>query len=71
MRAFATRDGRLLWDYDSAHAYRAVNGGAAQGGALDGGGPAVYRDMLFFNSGYGLWGGKPGNVLLAFSLDGK
>jgi polyvinyl alcohol dehydrogenase (cytochrome) len=71
MRAFATRDGRLLWDYDTAHAYRAVNGGAAQGGAMDGGGPAVYRDMLFFNSGYGLWGGKPGNVLLAFSLDGK
>ena len=71
MRAFATRDGRLLWDYDTVHVYRAVNGGTTQGGAIDGGGPAVYRDMVFFNSGYSLWGGRPGNVLLAFSLDGR
>jgi hypothetical protein len=24
--------------------------------------------MLYVASGYGLWGGKPGNVLLAFAL---
>ena len=71
MRAFASRDGRLLWDYNTVHPYRAVNGGTTQGGAIDGGGPAIYRDMVFFNSGYGLWGGRPGNVLLAFSVDGR
>ena len=32
---------------------------------------AVTFNMLFVNSGYGQWGGMPGNVLLAFSVDGK
>jgi len=27
--------------------------------------------MVFFNSGYPTAGGVPGNVLLAFSVDGK
>jgi hypothetical protein len=27
--------------------------------------------MLYVGSGYGLWGGTPGNVLLAYSLDGR
>jgi mono/diheme cytochrome c family protein len=27
--------------------------------------------FLYVNSGYGQWGGMPGNVLLAFSVDGK
>jgi hypothetical protein len=27
--------------------------------------------MVYVNSGYGQWGGMPGNVLLAFSVDGK
>jgi len=27
--------------------------------------------MLYVNSGYGTWGGIPGNALLAFSVDGK
>ena len=34
-------------------------------------GPTVIGGMLFVNSGYGQWGGMPGNVLLAFSVDGK
>lgn len=29
------------------------------------------RGMLYVNSGYGMFGGAPGNVLLAFSVDGK
>jgi hypothetical protein len=32
----------------------------------------VVGGMLFVNSGYAMpWGGMPGNVLLAFSVDGK
>jgi polyvinyl alcohol dehydrogenase (cytochrome) len=27
--------------------------------------------ILYVNSGYGQFGGMPGNVLLAFSIDGK
>ena len=33
--------------------------------------PAIVNGMLFVNSGYGQWGGMPGNVLLVFSVDGK
>jgi hypothetical protein len=27
--------------------------------------------MLYATSGYGAWGGAPGNVLLAYSVDGR
>ena len=35
------------------------------------GGPAVVHGMVFVNSGYGQWGGKPGNMLLAFFSEMK
>ena len=44
---------------------------AGRGGSLDGPGPAIAGGMLFVNSGYRTAGGMPGNVLLAFSVDGK
>jgi hypothetical protein len=43
----------------------------AHGGSFDGGGPAIANGMLITTSGYGFVGGKAGNVLLAFSVDGK
>jgi polyvinyl alcohol dehydrogenase (cytochrome) len=43
----------------------------ATGGSLDMGGPVLAGGMLFVNSGYGRLVGKPGNVLLAFSVDGR
>lgn len=51
--------------------YQAVNGVKAKGGALDGPGPVVVGGMLYVNSGYGIFGEMPGNVLLAFAVDGK
>ena len=45
-----------------------VNGVTAHGGALDGSGQTIVDGMLFVNSGYALWGGRPENVLLAFSV---
>jgi polyvinyl alcohol dehydrogenase (cytochrome) len=48
-----------------------VNGAPGRGGSLNGAGPAVAGGMLFTNSGYVNPGGMPGNVLLAFSVDGK
>jgi len=72
IRAYSTKDGKVLWDYNTAHAYRAVNGVAdARGGSVDSAGPIVAGGKLFVVSGYPLWGGKPGNVLLAFSVDGR
>ena len=41
------------------------------GGSIDGPGAAVSDGMLFVNSGYPTAGGMSGNVLLAFSVDGK
>ncbi|HKW54894.1 MAG TPA: PQQ-binding-like beta-propeller repeat protein [Stellaceae bacterium] len=71
LRAYAAADGRIVWDVDTAHAYRTVNGVAAHGGSLDGPGAVVVGGMLYVNSGYAFLGTMPGNVLLAFSVDGK
>jgi polyvinyl alcohol dehydrogenase (cytochrome) len=69
LRAYATLNGALLWDYDTAHAYQAVNALPTDGGSLDLGGAVVADGMLYVNSGYGRLIGKPGNALLAFSVD--
>ena len=71
LRAYATGDGRIVWDVDTAVEYQAVNGVKAKGGSLDGPGPTVVGGTLYVNSGYGMFGEMPGNVLLAFSVDGK
>ena len=34
-------------------------------------GPIIAGGMVFFSSGYHTNGGMPGNVLLAFSVDGR
>jgi len=67
LRAFATEDGEVLWDFDTAKDYATVNGIQAKGGSLDGAGPVVVGGMIFVNSGYPRNGGMPGNVLLAFA----
>jgi polyvinyl alcohol dehydrogenase (cytochrome) len=71
LRAYATKDGKVLWDYNAAQDYPTVNGVKANGGSFDNGGPTIVGGMLYTNSGYGRWGGMPGNVLLAFSVDGN
>jgi polyvinyl alcohol dehydrogenase (cytochrome) len=71
LRAYSTKDGSILWDFDTVGSYKTVNGVEARGGSMDGGGPAIAGGMVFVNSGYVIWGGMPGNVLLAFSVDGK
>jgi polyvinyl alcohol dehydrogenase (cytochrome) len=67
MRAFASEDGQVIWDFDTARPFPTVNGVTAQGGAIDGPGPVVVNGMLFMTSGYGRFGGAPGNILLAFA----
>jgi len=69
LRAYSTANGKILWDYDTAHEYKAVNGIAAHGGAIDVAGPVVAGGMLFTLSGYPARGGLAGNVLLAFGVD--
>jgi polyvinyl alcohol dehydrogenase (cytochrome) len=71
LRGYAAADGKIVWDFDTVRSYDTVNGITARGGSLDGPGPAIAGGMLFANSGYAGSGGIPGNVLLAFSVDGK
>jgi polyvinyl alcohol dehydrogenase (cytochrome) len=66
LRAFATEDGKLLWDFDTVRDYQTVNGVRGKGGSLDGAGPVIVGGMLFVNSGYARNGAMAGNVLLAF-----
>jgi polyvinyl alcohol dehydrogenase (cytochrome) len=68
LRAYSTRDGKVLWDFDTVRDYDTVNGVKAKGGAIDGPGPIVVNGMVFVNSGYTRMGGIPGNVLLAFEV---
>jgi len=68
LRAYATDDARLLWEFDTMRDYTTVNGVAGHGGAIDGPGPVVVDGMLYANSGYGQWSGVAGNVLLAFEV---
>jgi len=70
LRAFAASDGRLLWDLDTLRDFETVNKVKAHGGSINATGAVVAGGMLFVNSGYGSLG-LPGNVLLAFSVDGK
>jgi polyvinyl alcohol dehydrogenase (cytochrome) len=65
VRAYATTNGSVLWDFDTVKPFTTLNGVEANGGALDAGGPTVAGGMLFVNSGYGLYGGQAGNVLIA------
>lgn len=69
LRAYSTLDQSLLWEVDTTRDYSAVNGVPARGGAIDGPGPVVVNGMLYTTSGYGRWGGRPGNVLLAYGLE--
>ena len=65
LRAYSTESGQIVWAFDT------VNKVKARGGAIDVGGPAVAEGMILTTSGYPTFGGRGGNVLLAFSVDGR
>ena len=71
VRGYSTTNGEIIWDFDTAREYQTVNKVPARGGSMDGPGPAIAGGMLYIPSGYGIWGGLAGNVVLAFSVDGK
>jgi polyvinyl alcohol dehydrogenase (cytochrome) len=71
IRAYAAADGKIVWDYNTVKEYETVNGVKGNGGAIDGPPPVISNGMLFVNSGYGLFGQSPGNVLLAFAITNR
>jgi polyvinyl alcohol dehydrogenase (cytochrome) len=68
LRAYATANGSILWEFDTNREFPSVNGIAARGASMQGPGAAVAGGMVYVNSGYGAFGGRPGNVLLAFGV---
>ncbi len=68
-RGYDAKTGEVIWDFDTNNSFETINGISGQGGSIDGPGPVIANGMVFFNSGYGMFGQMPGNVLLAFSLD--
>jgi polyvinyl alcohol dehydrogenase (cytochrome) len=71
LRAYDSATGRVLWQYDTTQAQSALGGVTGHGGTIGGGGPVIHDGMVYTNSGYGLYFHMPGNLLLAFSVDGK
>ena len=71
LRAYDSASGRVLWDVNTVNEYDTVNRIPARGGSMNGPGATIVGGMLFVNSGYGSLGFMPGNVVLAFSIDGK
>ena len=69
LRAYSTKDGSIIWTFDTNREFPTVNGVKANGGGIEGNGAIVAGGMLFVNSGYGGILNRPGNVLLAFGID--
>jgi len=70
IRAYGSIDGTIVWDFDTARTYDAVNGVKANGGAVIGYGQTIANGVLYVNSGGG-YHGPPGNALLALTVDGE
>jgi len=70
LRAYSAVSGAIVWDFDTVQTYKTTNGVPGRGGSLNVAGPAISGGTLIVNSGY-VNNGMPGNVLLAFSVDGK
>ncbi|MBS1819118.1 MAG: PQQ-binding-like beta-propeller repeat protein [Acidobacteria bacterium] len=66
VRAYATKDGSVLWEFDTNQDFTTLNRVRATGGAIQGPGPTIVNGMVYLNAGYGDHMGRPGNVLLAF-----
>jgi len=71
LRAYDSSSGKIIWDFDTLRDFDTVDGVKAHGGSMNGTGPVVAGGMLFSNSGYSRNPVMPGNVFLAFSVDGN
>ncbi len=70
IRAYASRTGAIVWDFDTAQPFDAINGVKAVGGSVNAYAQIVADGVLYVNSGASLLS-HTGNVLLAFTVDGK
>ena len=68
LRAYATDDGAVIWDFDATRDFVTVNAVKAHGGAFNNGGPAIVNGIVYAHAGY--TNQLDGNVLLAFAVPG-
>jgi polyvinyl alcohol dehydrogenase (cytochrome) len=71
VRGYEAATGAVIWDVDTTGSYETVNGVSAHGGSMNYAGAVVVRGMVYVMSGYTINTGMAGNVLVAFSVDGK
>jgi polyvinyl alcohol dehydrogenase (cytochrome) len=71
LRAYSADSGNVLWEYNTRSEVKTLSGVMAHGGSMGGGGPVVHDGMLYAASGYGVYFHLPGNVLYAFSVEGR
>ncbi|MFP6804706.1 MAG: PQQ-binding-like beta-propeller repeat protein [Pseudomonadales bacterium] len=67
VRAYASENGELLWEFDTRPERVGVNGVTGYGGSMSGAGPAIVDGHVVINSGYGLYNHEPGNLLMVFA----
>ena len=79
-RAYSARDGKVIWEFNTAaKQLKTVAGKKAYGGVMDGAGPTIVNGIVYVHSGYAGrsterandLSGREGNLLIAFSVDGK
>jgi len=70
-RAYDSKTGKVVWDYDTTAEVTTVSGKTAKGGVMDGAGPTIAGGVVYVSSGYQGRSGTPGNLLMAFSVDGR
>jgi polyvinyl alcohol dehydrogenase (cytochrome) len=68
LRAYSIQNGAILWESNTDREFQTVNGVPAKGASMLGPGPTIAGGMVYVTSGYGAFGGRPGNVLLAYGL---
>jgi polyvinyl alcohol dehydrogenase (cytochrome) len=69
LRAYSSKDGAIVWTFDTNRAFQTVNGVPGNGGTMDASGAVVAGGVLYVNSGYNSIVGRGGNVLLAFKVE--
>jgi polyvinyl alcohol dehydrogenase (cytochrome) len=66
LRVIDEKTGKELWKFDTATPFDTLNGIKAHGGSIDTASIVGVNGLLLVNSGYGMFGQAPGNVMLAF-----
>jgi polyvinyl alcohol dehydrogenase (cytochrome) len=59
------KTGKLVWTFDTAREFEALNGVKGNGGSFDNASIVAANGLVLMNSGYGLFGQGAGNVMIA------